>query len=244
MLRNCLVIGAWSLVIRMTGCPAPNPTAKISSARPRRVVERVELQVPGYVEPIVVGFRQDGSASFFFGPDPVYQFNAANELRRAFVNDLLYKAEAGRLVSLRRERSATETALVRHELTPDEAATLLAGLTGHFETLRRAAKPHTSRRPRSPSRRQLAPAYPRLAPAAPRLDPSCQGSPRPHQPEALQHYAFASSPVRVRWALTSSLAWTQRFTRWYRRTQLGSGAKPPPKLVQLPNLRSMLVRSR
>ena len=102
------------------------------------LVERIELPLPGYDEPIVVGFRKDGSASFFFGPDPVYQFNTAGELRRAYANGLLYKAETGRLVSLRRERSATETALVRHELTPDETTALLAGLTGHFEQLRAA----------------------------------------------------------------------------------------------------------
>jgi len=106
------------------------------------LVERVELQVPGYAEPIIIGFRRDGSASYFFGADPVYQFNTAGELRRAFVNDLLYKAEAGRLVSLRRERSATETALVRHELTLDESAALLSELTGHFAKLRAALQNH------------------------------------------------------------------------------------------------------
>lgn len=100
------------------------------------LVERIELQLPGYEEPIVVGFRKDGSASFFFGADPVYQFNTTNELRRVYANGLLYKAEAGKLVSLRRERSATETALFRHELTPDETAAMLAGIVGHLETLR------------------------------------------------------------------------------------------------------------
>jgi hypothetical protein len=106
------------------------------------LVERVELTIPGYGEPIVVGFRRDGSASFFFGADPVYQFNAAGELRRAFADGLLYKAEAGRLVSLRRERSATETALIRHELTPDETDALLATLTQHFAHLRSALESH------------------------------------------------------------------------------------------------------
>jgi hypothetical protein len=107
------------------------------------LIERVELQLPGYSEPIVVGFRKDGAASFFFGANPVYQFNTASELRRAYAGGLLYKAEAGRLVSLRRERSATETALVRHELTPDKTAALLAGLTGHFEQLRAALQNDT-----------------------------------------------------------------------------------------------------
>jgi hypothetical protein len=106
------------------------------------LVERAELQVPGYDEPIVVGFRRDGSASFFFGADPVYQFNTAGELRRAFVAGLLYKAEHGRLVALRRERSARETALVRHELTPAETAALLAALSRHLTQLRSALRDH------------------------------------------------------------------------------------------------------
>jgi phytoene dehydrogenase-like protein len=92
------------------------------------LVERVELTIPGCQESIVVGFRRDGAASFFFGPDPVYQFNAAGELRRAYVNGLLYKAERGRLVALRRDRSATEIALVRTELQDSEATAFLASL--------------------------------------------------------------------------------------------------------------------
>src|SRR5581483_2961892 len=74
---------------------------------------------------IVVGFRRDGSASFFFGADPVYQFNSAGELRRAYIGGLLYKAERGRLISLRRQRTAAEVALVRTELQPNEADALL-----------------------------------------------------------------------------------------------------------------------
>lgn len=89
------------------------------------LVERAELVIPGFDEPIVVGFRRDGAASFFFGEDPVYQFNAAGELRRAYVCGLLYKAEKGKLIALRRERTPTETALVRHELTDAETITLL-----------------------------------------------------------------------------------------------------------------------
>jgi hypothetical protein len=89
------------------------------------LVERAELQVPGFEEPIVVGFRRDGAASFFFGADPVYQFNAARELRRAFVGGLLLKAERGKLIELTRERSDRETALVRRELSSSETAEFL-----------------------------------------------------------------------------------------------------------------------
>jgi len=92
------------------------------------LVERAELKVAGFEEPIVVGFRRDGSASFYFGSDPVYQFNAALQLRRAYIGGLLYKAERGRLVSLRRERGKAAVHLVRVDLSDDEAAAMLARL--------------------------------------------------------------------------------------------------------------------
>jgi hypothetical protein len=89
------------------------------------LVERVEIAVPGFPEPIVAGFRKDGCASVYFGESPAYHFNTRGQLRRAFIDPLLYKAEGGKLVSLQRQRGPGETALVRHELTEDEAAALL-----------------------------------------------------------------------------------------------------------------------
>jgi hypothetical protein len=89
------------------------------------LIERAELALDGESEPVTVGFRRDGSLSVFFGGDPVYQFNAAGQLRRAFSGGLLYKAERGRLVELRRERTATEVALVRRELSEQESADFL-----------------------------------------------------------------------------------------------------------------------
>jgi hypothetical protein len=89
------------------------------------LVERAEITVVGFGEPIIVGFRRDGSLSVFFGTDSVYQFNAEGELRRAFSSGLLYKSERGCLVSLRRERGEAEVALVRTELTAEETADFL-----------------------------------------------------------------------------------------------------------------------
>lgn len=102
------------------------------------LVERAELYVTGYADPIVVGFRRGGAASFFFGADPVYQFNTAGELRRAYVDGQLYKADLGRLVSLRRERSATETALLRTELTADDEAVFLHAMQQCLQALHHA----------------------------------------------------------------------------------------------------------
>jgi hypothetical protein len=88
------------------------------------LVERVELELLGPEQGesrcsknVVAGFRRDGAASVFFGPDPVYHFNASGELRRAYCDGLLFKAERGNLISLRRERMQNEVRLLRHELT-------------------------------------------------------------------------------------------------------------------------------
>ena len=102
------------------------------------LIERAELKTPDHADPIVIGFRRDGSASFYFGADPVYQCNSAGELRRAYIDGLLYKAERGQLVTLTRERSETETALIRHELTNDQTTALLITLGANLAQLRSA----------------------------------------------------------------------------------------------------------
>ncbi len=95
------------------------------------LVERIEL-APRWAESlqvgnhansnVVVGFRRDGALSIFFGEDPVYQFNAAGELRRAYCGGKLLKAVGGRLAALDRVRTQNETQLVRRDLTRDEQA--------------------------------------------------------------------------------------------------------------------------
>ncbi|HEX4146951.1 MAG TPA: hypothetical protein VHY91_25865 [Pirellulales bacterium] len=92
------------------------------------LVERVELLLAGEPEPAVAGFRRDGSASLFFGDDPVYQFNARGQLRRAFVDGRLYKADAGRLVEVTRRRHDDRIQLAGRELTADESAEFIAAL--------------------------------------------------------------------------------------------------------------------
>ena len=93
------------------------------------LVERIELQITGAQnasrdpnEHVVVGFRANGSASFFFGDDPVYQFNAAGQLRRAYCDGLLFKAAQGRLVSLQRVRRQNEVQLLSRQLSDVEQA--------------------------------------------------------------------------------------------------------------------------
>ncbi len=103
------------------------------------LVERVELELPGG-EVVVAGFRRDGSLSLFFGEDPVYQFNAHNELRRAYAGGLLYKAVRGKLVELRRERTAAETQLISRPLHEAESQALLADVTNRLAQLQTAVQ--------------------------------------------------------------------------------------------------------
>jgi len=99
------------------------------------LVERAELLTLNDGIAVVAGFRRDGAASFFFDADPVYQFNAHGQLRRAFHHGKLIKAEQGRLVALTRMRTQTESQLVRHELTRSETRTLLAELDDRLNEL-------------------------------------------------------------------------------------------------------------
>src|SRR5690242_9938995 len=100
------------------------------------LVERSELHIEGCDVPVVAGFRRNGSFScYFFGGDPVYQFNTAGELRRAFVAGLLYKAEGAHLIVLHRERDASQTVLSRRTCDAAEEQALLAAAREHLQLL-------------------------------------------------------------------------------------------------------------
>jgi hypothetical protein len=93
------------------------------------LVERIEIAPRDEsLPPVVAGFRRDGGCSLFFGEDPVYQFNAAGELRRAFSNGRLLKSVAGRLAALTRVRAENEVQLVRHDLTDEETNAFLQSM--------------------------------------------------------------------------------------------------------------------
>jgi hypothetical protein len=104
------------------------------------LVERVELEIEGADEPVVVGFRRNGAVSCFFGAEPVYQFTSDGLLRRAYANDRLIKAEHGRLVALERRRIPGEVALVRHEWDDATGLAFLATVADDLAGLRDALK--------------------------------------------------------------------------------------------------------
>ena len=88
-------------------------------------VDRAEFAVAGFESPVFVGFRENSAASVYFGPDRVYHFNADGELRRAYRDGLLYKADRGELVSLDRRRDAHETSLVARRLSAEDTSAFL-----------------------------------------------------------------------------------------------------------------------
>ncbi len=102
------------------------------------LVERAELRIAAAAEPVVVGFRANGAASLFFGQNEAYHFDPASQLRRAYLDGRLYKADRGRIASLERRRTDAEVQLVRHDLDADESARFLARLQERIAQLRGA----------------------------------------------------------------------------------------------------------
>jgi hypothetical protein len=102
------------------------------------LVPRARLRVADWPDPVVVGFRRDGGASFYFGDEPAFHFNSRGELRRAYAAGRLYKAERGQLVALDRRRTAGAVELVRHELSPGQRDAFLKDLQSRLERLRAA----------------------------------------------------------------------------------------------------------
>jgi hypothetical protein len=101
-------------------------------AEAKALVERASLKLEGCDHEVLVGFRRDGSASIYFGPDRVYHLASEGQLRRAFVEGLLYKAERGRLVALDRRRSPDAVELLRHEPSAAEQAAFVADAQRHL----------------------------------------------------------------------------------------------------------------
>jgi hypothetical protein len=82
--------------------------------------QRVLLKIPHGTQTVFAGFRKGGGVSIYFGSDPVYHFNQAGELRRAYCESKLLKAERGALAMLDRQRPGGQVLLVRHDLTAAE----------------------------------------------------------------------------------------------------------------------------
>ncbi|MBA4106126.1 MAG: hypothetical protein C0485_10230 [Pirellula sp.] len=102
----------------------------------RGLSPRVQLEVTtaNGVSELFAGFRGE-SLSLYFGQDLVFHFNDGGQLRRAYVADQLLKADQGRLIAMRRDRSPTEVSLVSRLLEPGSERSLLVDLEGRLREL-------------------------------------------------------------------------------------------------------------
>jgi len=97
-----------------------------------RALLRVELG--GKPAEVFAGFRGQ-ALSLYFDDDPVFHFNAAGELRRAYVGDRLIKAERGRLVAMERKRTAGKVVLEAFVLDAQSQQMLLSDLSARLADL-------------------------------------------------------------------------------------------------------------
>jgi hypothetical protein len=98
--------------------------------------QRMELSLEGHGESIVAGVRANGHWSIYFGADPVYHFDAAGSLRRAFVGGDLYRSQGHTLARLNRTRTDLNVELARRDLEPAELERFLS----HMAALLREVK--------------------------------------------------------------------------------------------------------
>jgi hypothetical protein len=92
------------------------------------LVQRVELVIAGRTEPVVLGLRDNAAGSLYLTPDRVYHFNPQRELRRAFIDGRLYKAQGRNLAVLTRRRTSEAVQLIRRDLSLQETEQLTAEL--------------------------------------------------------------------------------------------------------------------
>jgi hypothetical protein len=96
---------------------------------------RCELQVPGGTQALIAGLRAGGLLSIYFGSQPVYHFDEASRLRRAYADGFLYRTQGTTLARFSRNRTETATELIRHDLDEAELARFRAQVSMRLETL-------------------------------------------------------------------------------------------------------------
>jgi hypothetical protein len=73
-------------------------------------------------EEVVIGFRRDGSGSIYVNQDPAWHFNCRGALRRAYEGGWLIKAEAQRLIRMKRQREPDRVVLLSEPMGAAEQA--------------------------------------------------------------------------------------------------------------------------
>jgi hypothetical protein len=100
------------------------------------LVRRVEFRLPDREAVIVAGFRSNGWLTLYFGPDPMFQFDEEGRLRRAFVNGFLFRTQGSTLARLQRQRMASETRLIRYDLSDTELGNFREMMVASFHGVR------------------------------------------------------------------------------------------------------------
>lgn len=98
--------------------------------------DRMELEIDGVEVPIFAGFRVSGGFSLYFGTDFVLHFNAANELRRAFIDGVLLKADNRSLIGMQRRRGDRELMLDSRPLSAEQVLDFQEHARAKLELLR------------------------------------------------------------------------------------------------------------
>jgi hypothetical protein len=103
----------------------------------RALTPRIQLQaaINGRVVSLFAGFR-GAALSVYFGADPVFHFNAARELRRAFVAGRLVKADGGQLTAMERVHTAASVELRGEQLSDADSRALLDDVADRLSQLR------------------------------------------------------------------------------------------------------------
>ena len=108
-------------------------------AEAKALVTRTEFRIRDASDLLVLGQRTNGWLSVYFHPELVFHFNERGELRRAFVEGMMYRSSAQGLARLRRNREGLASSeLLRDDLTLIERVEFLKQL----ETRLRSLKDH------------------------------------------------------------------------------------------------------
>lgn len=99
--------------------------------------QRGRITAAGLGQSWVVGWRKEGSLSLFVGQDPVFQFNALGQLRRAYVDGQKLAAYEHQLCRLVREPSSSgRLTLSRQPLSEAEVSAVQDQIAQELQTLR------------------------------------------------------------------------------------------------------------
>lgn len=95
---------------------------------------------------VVIGFRSRGQLSLYWDQDPVFQFDEAGRLRRAFLDSNRLKVEKGRLVRIKKADehdgpSASRLRLIVESLSEIEQSVILQSLSECLQQIDEALDP-------------------------------------------------------------------------------------------------------